>query len=330
MKTLLVVGGCGFVGSHMVKALFDKGHRIVILDDLSTGYRDSLFGGELVVGSCGDRKVLDDIFSRYTFDGVIHFASLIQVGESVVDPARYYTANVCNAVTLLGAMAEHNVKVMVFSSTAAVYGTPNQTPIDEYHPCNPINPYGRSKWFVENILQDFDRAYGLRSVSLRYFNAAGADPQSRIGERHEPETHLIPLAIGAALETRPPLTVFGNDYDTPDGTCIRDYVHVDDLAAAHMLALEYLWEEGKTTVFNLGNGAGFSVEQVIKTVERVAGRPVPRSYGPRRPGDPQRLVASAEKAKKMLRWRPQYTTVDDMVKHAWNFECAQQKAKQGS
>ena len=319
-KTLLVVGGCGYIGSHMVKCLLEAGHDVVVLDDLSGGHRDSLLGGELVVGNCGDRAVLDGLLSAGKLDGVLHFASLIQVGESVVEPARYYRNNVAATLTLLEAVKDHGAGPFIFSSSAAVFGDPVRVPIDEAHPRAPINPYGMSKHIVETVLGDFDRAYGLRSVALRYFNAAGADPRSRIGERHAPETHLVPLALHAALGRRPPLQVYGRDYDTPDGTCIRDYVHVDDLADAHLLALERLWNGGPTTAYNLGNGAGFSVQQVIDTVARVAGKPVPAVDAPRRAGDPARLVADASLARSALGWKPRHADLESIVRHAWLWE----------
>lgn len=319
-KLLLVVGGCGYIGSHMVKCLLDAGHRVVVLDDLSAGFRDSLLGGELVTGDCGDRMVLDALFSSRRFDGVLHFASLIQVGESVINPAKYYQSNVAKTLTLLEAMKDHGVGPLIFSSTAAVFGEPAYVPIDETHPRAPINPYGMSKYMVEAMLRDFDRAYGLRSVALRYFNAAGADPEGRIGERHEPETHLIPLALHAVTGRRPPLKVFGRDYDTPDGTCIRDYIHVDDLADAHLLALEYLWHGGESTAFNLGNGAGFSVQEVLDTVAVVTGKAVPAEDAPRRDGDPARLVADAALARSVLGWKPRYADLETIVRHAWQWE----------
>lgn len=319
-KTLLVVGGAGYIGSHMVKCLLEADYQVVVLDDLSAGFRDSLLGGSLVVGDCGDREVLDRLFTEYRFDGVLHFASLIQVGESVANPAKYYRSNTAKTLTLLEAMVEHGVGPLIFSSTAAVFGEPAYTPIDEAHPQAPINPYGASKYLVERMLQDFDSAYGLRSVALRYFNAAGADPQARIGERHEPETHLIPLALQAVLGARPPLKVFGRDYATPDGTCIRDYIHVDDLATAHLRALEYLWNGGPSRVFNLGNGEGFSVQEVMDAVARVTGRPVPLEDAPRREGDPARLVADSTAARNVLGWSPRYTKLDTIVAHAWAWE----------
>ena len=314
------MGGCGYVGSHMVGCLLDSGHDVVVLDDLSSGYRDSLLGGELVVGDCGDRAVLDAVFSGKAFDRVLHFASLIQVGESMLDPGKYYQTNVAKTLTLLQAAKDHGIGQFIFSSTAAVFGEPQYVPIDEAHACVPVNPYGMSKLMVEAMLRDFDRAYGLRSVALRYFNAAGADPQARIGERHQPETHLIPLALQAALGRRPALKVFGRDYPTPDGTCVRDYIHVDDLADAHLRALDYLASGGSTTAFNLGNGAGFSVQQVVDTVQRVTGLPVPVEDAPRRAGDPAVLVANAARAHEVLGWIPQHAALESIVRDAWRWE----------
>jgi|GEM_PF-45512 len=319
-KKLLVIGGCGYIGSHMVKCLLDAGHEVVVLDDLSTGHRDALLGGKLVVGDCGDGVLLDQLFPAHRFAGVLHFASSIQVGESVLDPAKYYQNNVAKTLTLLTKMKEHNVGPLIFSSTAAVFGEPVRIPIDETHPRQPINPYGMSKYMVEAVLADFDRAYGLRSVALRYFNAAGADPEARIGERHDPETHLIPLALQAAMGRRQVLKVFGRDYPSPDGTCIRDYIHVDDLASAHLLALEYLWQGGASAAFNLGNGSGFSVQEVLDAVKRVTRFQVPSDDAPRRAGDPARLVADATRAKSILGWQPRYVDLDTIVRDAFNWE----------
>ncbi len=319
-KKLLVVGGCGYIGSHMVKCLLEAEHQVVVLDDLSAGDGSSLLGGELVVGDCGDRSLLIELFDKHDFDGVLHFASLIQVGESMQNPAKYYHCNFTKTLVLIDVLKDQKNIPLIFSSTAAVFGEPDYCPIDEAHPQKPINPYGMSKYMVECALSDFDAAYGLRSVALRYFNAAGGDPEGRIGERHDPETHLIPLAMQAVLKVRPPLKVFGRDYDTPDGTCIRDYIHVDDLAQAHLLALEYLWQGGESTVFNLGNGEGFSVQQVLDTVAAVAGQPVPADDAPRRKGDPARLVADASRAKSILGWQPKSPDLKTIVKHAWAWE----------
>jgi UDP-glucose 4-epimerase len=316
----LVIGGAGYIGSHMVKCLVAEGAKVTVLDDLSSGHRDAVLGGELIVHDFADRAFLDQLFSNTRFDGVFHFASQILVGESVINPAKYYRANTVATLTLLEAMRDHGINHLVFSSTAAVYGEPDYVPIDEQHPKVPVNPYGASKYMVEMMLSDFHRAHGLKYVALRYFNAAGADPQARLGERHEPETHLIPLALKAVLGKKPPLKLFGRDYDTPDGTCIRDYIHVDDLSGAHLLAMQYLQNGGQSTVFNLGNGAGYSVQEVIDVVARVTGKPVPVEHAPRREGDPARLVADAAKAKLVLGWKPALNDLETIVQHAWNWE----------
>lgn len=320
MKKLLVVGGCGYIGSHMVKCLLDAGHQVVVLDDLSSGFADALLGGSLVVGDCADRTLLDELFAAQAFDGVLHFASFIQVGESVAEPAKYYHNNVAKTLALLEAMHAHGVRHLIFSSTAAVFGNPEYTPIDEQHGLAPINPYGWTKRMVEQMLADFERAYGLRWAALRYFNAAGADPQGRIGERHDPETHLIPLALQAVSGRGKALKIFGRDYATPDGTCIRDYVHVDDLANAHLLALEHLWRGGASGAFNLGNGQGFSVQQVLDAVAEATGRTVPHEDAPRRAGDPARLVADSARARDVLGWQPHFAELRTIVEHAWAWE----------
>lgn len=320
MKNILVVGGAGYIGSHMVWVLGQRGVNVVTLDNLSSGHRDAVLHGELVVGDMSDRAVLDRVFNRHRFDAVMHFASCIQVGESVADPAKYYINNVAYTLTLLGAMREHAVRQFVFSSSAAVFGEPRYSPLDERHPCMPINPYGRTKWMIEQALTDYGQAYGLRSVSLRYFNAAGAHPQALLGERHEPETHLVPLVLQAAAGRRPDVTVFGGDDDTPDGTCIRDYIHVMDLAEAHWQALRYLGSGGATQAFNLGNGDGYSVQQVIDTARAVTGRHIAVRSGPRRAGDPARLVANAALARKVLGWQPRHASLDAIVCDAWRWE----------
>ncbi|AZL73824.1 MULTISPECIES: UDP-glucose 4-epimerase GalE [Pseudomonas] len=311
----LVVGGAGYIGSHMVKHLLAEGHDVVVADLAPT--RPQVKWVELDIA---DAAALDALFAKYVFDAVFHFASFIQVGESVTEPGRYYQNNVAATLVLLQAMVRAGVRRLIFSSTAAVYGDPQYIPIDEQHPKAPINPYGCSKWMVEQVLQDFDRAYGLRSVCLRYFNAAGADPEGECGERHEPETHLIPLILQAASGRRPAITVFGRDYDTPDGTCIRDYIHVADLASAHARAVDYLVAGGASTALNLGNGLGFSVQQVIDTVRDVTGREVHVEDAPRRAGDPPRLVADAGKARQLLGWQPVYSSLEAIVSHAWNWE----------
>lgn len=319
-RHILVIGGCGYIGSHMVKCLLEQQWRVTVLDDLSSGYRDSLLGGELVVADFGSEAMLTPLFDANRFDAVLHFASLIQVGESVLDPARYYRANVAKTLNLLECLRHQPDIPLVFSSTAAVFGEPEYTPIDELHPLHPINPYGKTKLMVESMLSDFERAYGLRSVALRYFNAAGADAESRIGERHQPETHLIPLAVQAALGKRAELTVFGRDYPTADGTCVRDYIHVDDLADAHLRALHYLWEGNASAAFNLGNGAGFSVQEVLATVEKVTGKKVPIRNADRRAGDPAVLVADSARAREQLGWQPRYPDLETIVRDAWNWE----------
>ncbi|MBK7541119.1 MAG: UDP-glucose 4-epimerase GalE [Candidatus Competibacteraceae bacterium] len=320
---VLVVGGAGYIGSHMVKMLDQRGCQVTVLDDLSAGYRDAVVGGRFVLGDLGDEAVLDALFKADRFDGVMHFASYIQVGESVREPAKYYRNNTFKTQVLLDAMRSHQVKHFIFSSTAAIFGEPVRTPIDEEHPKNPINPYGRGKWMVEQMLEDYALAYGLKAVKLRYFNAAGADPAGQLGERHDPETHLIPLVLQAAGGRRPNITVFGDDYDTPDGTCIRDYIHVTDLCEAHWLALRRLWEGGASAAYNLGNGNGFSVREVIDTARTVSGRDFTVVYGERRPGDPARLVADSQRARTELGWEPRYAELATIVEHAWRWETRQ-------
>ncbi len=316
---ILVVGGAGYIGSHMVKLLLEQGHQAVTLDNLSTGFRDAVLGGQLMEVDLADRAALDLVF-RSPFDAVMHFASYIQVGESVRAPAKYYRNNFANTLNLLEAMIEPGVMRFIFSSTAAIFGEPDYVPIDEGHPKRPINPYGLSKQMVEQTLADFDRAYGLKSVCLRYFNAAGADPDGLLGERHEPETHLIPLLLQVASGRRPSIQIFGRDYDTPDGTCIRDYIHIVDLCEAHLKAIDYLAAGGASAQFNLGNGNGFSVQEVIDSVERVTGRTVRAIDAPRREGDPARLVADSRSAREVLRWAPRFADLDTIVAHAWAWE----------
>lgn len=319
-STFLVIGGAGYIGSHLVKALIEQQHQVVVVDNLSAGRASAVLGGELIIHDFDDREFLDALFSKTRFDGVFHFASQIVVSESVKDPGKYYRANTAATLTLLEAMRDHKVGPLVFSSTAAVYGEPLYTPINEQHPTNPLNPYGRSKLMVEHMLADFARAYGQKYIALRYFNAAGADPQARIGENHDPETHLIPLALQAITGKRPPLQLFGQDYDTPDGTCIRDYIHVDDLASAHILAIEFLINGGDSGTFNLGSNHGYSVNEVIETAAKVTGQQVPFTYAARRPGDPATLVADASLAKKVLGWQPQHTELAQIIAHAWAWE----------
>lgn len=317
---ILVVGGAGYIGSHMVKRLGAEGAEVVTLDNLASGHRDAVLCGEFVQGDIADRALLDSLFASRSFDAVMHFASHIEVGESVRLPGKYYRNNLANTLTLLEAMLAGGVGRFIFSSTAAIFGTPQYTPIDERHPRAPINPYGRTKNMVEDVLADLDRAYGLRAVCLRYFNAAGADPEGALGERHEPESHLIPLTLQAAAGRRPAISVFGTDYDTPDGTCIRDYVHIVDLCEAHWLALQSLMAGGSSQQYNLGNGDGFSVLQVIDTVRKITRRDFAVKSEPRRAGDPPRLVADSRTARETLGWKPKFPSLDTIVEHAWNFE----------
>lgn len=317
---ILVTGGAGYIGSHMVKALLRQGARVTVFDNLESGHRAAVGSAALVVGDINDKQALAGAFATRSFDAVMHFASLIQVGESVQQPAKYYATNLMGTVKVMDAAREAGVKRFIFSSSAAIFGEPSYTPLDEAHPKAPINPYGFSKWACENALLHYDRAYGFRSVSLRYFNAAGADPEGELGERHEPESHLIPLVLQAASGRRQAVTVFGTDYPTPDGTCIRDYIHVTDLCDAHLLALEKLVRDDTTTAYNLGNNQGFSVRQIIDTAERVVGSKIPTIIGPRRAGDPAVLVADSKKAVAELGWRPKYNELDVIVRHAWAWE----------
>ena len=317
---VLVVGGAGYIGSHMVKNLCGRGVNVTTFDNLSSGHRDAVLGGEFIQGDLADRAALEQVFAAHRFDAVMHFASFIEVGESVRLPAKYYRNNVSNTLNLLECMQAAGVEQFIFSSTAAIFGTPQRVPIDETHPTNPINPYGRSKLMVEQMLADLARAHGLRSVCLRYFNAAGADPDGQLGERHNPETHLIPLVLQAASGRRPFMSVFGTDYDTPDGTCIRDYVHVADLCEAHWLALQSLAQGEGSQAYNLGNGDGFSVFEVIDTVRKVTGREFTVKHETRRAGDPSRLVADSSAARQKLGWVPKYPSLQTIVEHAWAFE----------
>ncbi|EKU99180.1 UDP-galactose 4-epimerase [Leptolyngbya sp. PCC 7375] len=320
--TILVTGGAGYIGSHVVKVLQQQGYRVLILDNLVYGHRDvveTVLQAKLIVGDICDRKLLDRIFAIHDIKAVMHFAAYAYVGESVREPVKYYRNNVSGTVNLLEAMVAANVNKFVFSSTCATYGVPETVPISEALPQNPINPYGASKLMVERILEDFDKAYGLKSVCFRYFNAAGADPDGQLGEDHTPETHLIPLVLQTALGHRESISIFGTDYPTPDGTCVRDYIHVMDLAQAHILGLEHLLEGKNSETFNLGNGNGFSVRQVIDTAKQVTGQPINVVESDRRPGDPPILVGSHAKAKAMLGWQPQFAELKDILTHAWQW-----------
>ncbi|MCG5499554.1 UDP-glucose 4-epimerase GalE [Ectothiorhodospira sp. B14B] len=325
MLRILVAGGAGYIGAHMVKQLVRAGHTVIVLDNLSTGFRSLARHGELVVGDLADTWLLERLFQAHRFDGVMHFAAASLVGESMTDPGKYYRNNVACTVNLLEAMVRHGASKFIFSSTAATFGEPDYVPMDEAHPQRPINPYGASKLMVERLLQDYHAAHGLDSVCLRYFNACGADPEGELGECHDPETHLIPLILQAASGRREAITVFGRDYPTEDGTCIRDYIHIEDLCTAHALALEALSNGAKrgALAYNLGNGQGYSVQQVIDVAQRVVaedGAQITVREGDRRPGDPAVLVADARRAQAELGWRPRYGDLETIVRHAWAWE----------
>lgn len=318
MTNILVTGGAGYIGSHTAKALAGAGFTPVVFDNLQRGHERAVKWGPLVKGDLHDAAALDGAFAGYEPAAVVHFAAFAYVGESVSDPYLYYRNNVAGTLSLLEAMKRASCASIVFSSTCATYGIPKKVPITEDTPQVPVNPYGASKLMVERMLADAGTAYGLRSVALRYFNAAGSDPDGEIGEEHDPETHLIPLALHAAAGGRP-LWVFGDDYDTPDGSCIRDYIHVCDLADAHVLAVRRLICGGASRIFNLGNGRGYSVFEVMRTAERVTGLPVPHVISPRRPGDPPQLIANASRAIEELGWKPRFGALDDQIAHAWRF-----------
>ena len=320
---VLVVGGAGYIGSHMVKYLGDTGYRVFVFDNLSTGFADAVVHGQLVQGDLANRELVEEVLRENKIETVFNFASSIQVSESIQDPAKYYRNNVINTINLLDAMRSTCITRLIFSSTAAVYGEPNTIPIPDAHPRMPINPYGRTKWMVEDVLRDYYHAYGIQSFSFRYFNAAGADPTGELGERHDPETHLIPLLLQVASGRRRSISVFGRDYETPDGTCIRDYVHVMDLAQAHERALQYLIANGGCHACNLGTGQGYSVQQLIEAVERVTGRSIRVEENPRRTGDPAQLVANASFAFERLGWSPRFSDLDTIISHAWAWEMKQ-------
>lgn len=316
-KKILVVGGAGYIGSHMVKDLLDADCDVITLDDLSTGHLELLPGGEFIEGSLGDTVLLDKLFSTHKISAVMHFAAFSLVGESVEKPLKYYRNNMAATTELLDSMIRHKVKRFIFSSTAAVYGEPVEIPITESHPCNPTNPYGTSKIAVERMLKDCDSAHGLKYISLRYFNASGADESGDIGERHTNETHLIPLILEVANGLRENINIFGTNYPTHDGTCIRDYIHVSDLTQAHLLALEALLSGGKSAVYNLGNNRGYSVREVIELARKVTGKPIPAVEAAKRPGDPGILIASSDKIKKTLGWKPKFEDLENIIKTAW-------------
>ncbi len=315
---ILVTGGAGYIGSHTVRLLLARGHDVWVYDNLSLGHRAAVPADRLVVGDLNEIPKLDHLLLMNRIEAVVHFAAFTSVGESVKDPGRYYQNNLVNTLGLMECLRRHGIGRFVFSSTAATYGEPQRVPITEEEPQKPINPYGMGKLGVEHALTDYAAAYGWGFAALRYFNAAGASPDSTIGEDHEPETHLIPLVIYAAMGKRSHIEVFGTDYPSPDGTCIRDYIHVDDLAEAHLLALENL-SPGKGLRYNLGIGRGYSVREVIRAVEEVTGKPVPVKEGPRRAGDPPSLVASSDKIQRELGWRPKYAELRPIVETAWNW-----------
>lgn len=321
MAAILIVGGAGYIGSHMVWHLYDQGDEVIVLDDLSSGQKKCLPTDiRFIEGSIADANVLNKIFTENDICAVMHFAAFIEVGESMVKPAKYYQNNVVATLNLLNAMVKNNINYFIFSSTAAVYGEPEYTPLDLNHPTKPVNTYGLTKLMVEQILQDYDRAYGLKSVCLRYFNACGADPQGRSGECHDPESHLIPIILQVANGRREAISIYGNDYATADGTCVRDYIHIVDLCRAHDLALKKLMAEDNSATYNLGNGQGFSVQQVIDAVEKVTGCSITRNMADRRAGDAATLVADSSVAQQALEWQPKYPNLEDIIKHAWAWE----------
>lgn len=318
---ILVVGGAGYIGSHINKRLYQKGYETVVFDNLVYGHREAVRWGILETGDLSDTERLEEIFEKYNIDMVFHFAAYAYVGESVTEPSKYYNNNVANTLHLLDTMVKYHVKTIVFSSTCATYGIPADMPVTEDMEQKPINPYGASKLMIERILSDYHKAYGLNYCCLRYFNAAGADPEGEIGESHNPETHLIPLILAAAAGDREAVKVFGTDYPTRDGSCIRDYIHVTDLADAHLLAMDYLQRGGESLCMNLGNCKGNSVLEVIEAAREITQKEIPVVLDKRRPGDPPVLVGSAEKARKILGWEPEYGDIKVILRDAWNWYC---------
>lgn len=316
---IMVTGGAGYIGSHTVLELIEKNEDVIIVDNLEKGYKKAIMGGKLIVGDLRDRDFLSNVFRQNHIEAVIHFAAFIEVGESVKNPLKYYNNNVLLTLNLLSAMQEASVKKIVFSSTAAVYGEPENTPILETDITNPTNPYGETKLAVEKALKWADKAYGIKYVALRYFNACGAHESGKIGEAHNPETHLIPIVLQAASGKRASISIFGNDYPTPDGTCLRDYVHVSDLAQAHILALNKLRNEEKSATYNLGNGKGFSVKEIIEITKQVTGVPIKEIICDKREGDPAILIASSDKIRQELGWMPKFSNISDIISSAWNW-----------
>jgi UDP-glucose 4-epimerase len=320
MSKILVTGGAGYIGSHVVHDLNDHGFKIIVYDNLSEGHREAVVNHQLICADIDDAAKLDEVFEQNSIDAVMHFSAYAYVGESVSNPEKYYWNNVCATINLLSVMLRHNVKNIIFSSSCATYGNPVYVPIDEKHPQNPINPYGASKMMVERILDDYREAYGLRYIALRYFNAAGAHPDGSIGESHRLETHLIPLVLKTLSGEKENVSIFGVDYDTPDGTCIRDYIHVNDLARAHRAALELLLSTGASCCINLGAAIGTSVKEIVAACEKVTGKKVPVVFAPRRNGDPSILTASNGRARSLLGFSPEYIDIHDIIKTAWNWE----------
>jgi len=316
---VLIIGGAGYIGSHIVKRVLERGMQTIVFDNLQTGHREAVIGGTFIQGDIGDERILQEIFAAHEIDSVIHMAADCLVGDSMKDPLKYFNNNVSKGLNLLGAMLKHNVNKMVFSSSAAVYGNPTRVPIEEDSPPLPVNPYGETKLIFEKILESCEVAHGLQYISLRYFNAAGADPDGLIGEDHHPETHLIPTVLMALLKKGRKVPIYGTDYDTPDGTCIRDYIHIVDIAEAHILALEALHGGEGSDIFNLGNGKGFSVKQIIQMASTVTGRTIPVIETQRRPGDPPILIASSEKIGRKLGWFPRYEKLEDIIATAWRW-----------
>jgi len=319
IMSILVTGGAGYIGSHVIKDLVNNDFDVITLDNLQKGHKKAVTCGKLIKGDISDKKLLNKIFTENNINAVIHLAADSLVGESMEDPGKYYHNNFNKGVILLDQMVKYNIKNIVFSSTAAVYGEPDEIPIKENHPINPGNTYGESKYFFEKAMDRYDKIFDLKYISLRYFNAAGADPSGEIGEDHDPETHLIPLVLDTALDKRDKLYIFGTDYKTKDGTCVRDYIHVNDLAKAHTLALRALLDGKESNVYNLGNGQGYTVKEVIETARKVTNKRIPAKKSERRAGDPAVLIASSEKIKKELNWNADYPDLESIIKTAWNW-----------
>lgn len=316
---ILVTGGAGYIGSHTVKLLLEYGYDVIVYDSLEYGHKEALLGGTFIQGDLCDKNILTETFDEYSIQAVVHFAAYASVGDSVANPNKYFQNNISNGLNLMEAIRMHDIKNVIFSSSASTYGEPQNIPIMENDKQNPTNPYGETKLMFEKILKWYDVAYGIKSISLRYFNASGADPEGRIGEDHKPEEHLIPIVLQTALGQRKDVKIFGTDWDTPDGSCIRDFIHVDDIADAHVRALRALEKGAETTAYNMGNGDGQSVMQVIQAASDVTGKNIPYESTSRRPGDPARLVASSERLKSELEWRPKYPDLHTIIEHAWRW-----------